>query len=372
MQPSSALPTVAVIGGYGGTGRAIAGALLQHSELAVRIVGRDLGRAECCASELAAAHGARVEARRGDATDAAGLAEALREVSVVVMATTALRAPSALPQAAVAAGTDVVDIRPDGAALTEASAHGGAVAERGIRYLAQAGFSPGLPSLLVRLAASRHPGIDAIRLGIVLGMAGATNPEQVSSFLELLPEMRCRVYDGAWREGSYSRDVETFDFPLGIGVRRCYPYLIEELEALPEELGVKKLGIYGAGTSWFTDMLVTPLAVGLHKLRPGLLRRPLSRMYLWGARHTGARASGAALLMDARRAGAPLLSAAVWSADAYGVTAAPVVAAVRQLLAPSSRLPAGLSAMGRVLDPEATLDDLRSQGISVTVEGAEP
>lgn len=78
--------------------------------------------------------------------------------------------------------------------------------------------------------------------------------------------------------------------------------------------------------------------------------------------------TGAALALDACGDGeAPVLRIVVHGADPYEGTAAPVVSAIRQLASGGGPTP-GLYLMGAILDPEATLVDLRACGVAVDVE----
>jgi hypothetical protein len=138
--------------------------------------------------------------------------------------------------------------------------------------------------------------------------------------------------------------------------------------ALPEMMGLEELGLYAAGMNWFVDYLVIPASFLLGKVHRGLGRGILASLMVNGLERFSPPQEEVVIVMEAEgedETGPKKVRITVRHSDAYFITAAPVVACVRQYL--QKEIPPGLNIMGHAIDPEILIDDLERMGIEVEV-----
>jgi len=125
---------------------------------------------------------------------------------------------------------------------------------------------------------------------------------------------------------------------------------LEEMWALPEMLGLDELGFYGAGMNWFVDYLVIPAAFVLGKVQKGLGREILASLMVNALERFSPLQEEVVTVMEAvgKDGAVPnRVRITVRHNDAYFITAAPVVACVRQYL--QEKIPSGLNIMGHAV-----------------------
>jgi saccharopine dehydrogenase (NAD+, L-lysine-forming) len=171
--------------------------------------------------------------------------------------------------------------------------------------------------------------------------------------------------EGRWKNAGIS-NIVGIDFGYQFGKRRCYPMNLEEMWALPEMLRLGELGIYSAGLNWFVDYLVIPAAFSLGKVSRGLGRAMLTNLMVWGLKQFSPPEEEVVLVLEAKgrcKADRVNVRLVVEHKDAYYITAAPVVACMRQYL--DGMIKPGLNILGHAVDPELLIEDLRRMGIKV-------
>ena len=195
------------------------------------------------------------------------------------------------------------------------------------------------------------------------------DPDSAVELVEEIGACRSLVWrDGAWRKPAWSHG-RRIDFGPGFGPRACHPLWSDELEGLPEHLGLESAGFYAAGFNWLADWVVTPLALGLGSIRRGLGARPLARMLVFSVRRFARPPFAIVLAAEARGGsdGGPRSARVVVRSDdddGYRLTAAPAVACAKQLLDGSIPRP-GVHMMGHLVDPARLLEDLARMGLGV-------
>jgi saccharopine dehydrogenase (NAD+, L-lysine-forming) len=118
--------------------------------------------------------------------------------------------------------------------------------------------------------------------------------------------------------------------------------------------------------NWFVDYLVIPLAFLLGKVQRGLGREILASLMVNALERCTPLQEEVVIIMEAvgkDEAGPKKVRITVRHNDAYFITAAPVVACVRQYL--QEKIPPGLNIMGHAVDPEILIKDLQRMGIEV-------
>lgn len=277
-----------------------------------------------------------------------------------------------IPLACIASGADCLDIhtshslavlRPLAAEATRA----------GRCFVTQAGLHPGLPSMIMRYAASLLTRCDSLAAAMLMNIREVHDPESAVELVEEMGVYRSLVWSaGAWRKPSWSH-TRRFDFGPGLGLRTCYPMWSEELDGLPERSGAKNLGFYAAGMNGIADMVVTPLAVMLGSIRCGLGARPLARLLVFSVRRFGRPPFAIVLTAEAagERDGASHAARITLRSDndnGYRLTAITAVACIRQLLDGTIARP-GVHLMGHIVDPVRLALDMKTMGIGVEVTG---
>ena len=362
-------PTVLLLGGTGRAGSVVARLLLQHTDARVVIGSRSRERADASATGLARDFpGDRVAALAVDAADESSLHAALRGARLLFDCGPTALFTWTIPRACIAMHVDCLDIHP-GRSLAVLRRLAPEVARAGRCFVTQAGLHPGLPATLLRHAASRLTRCDSVAAAMLFNVGAVPGPESVVELVEELGNYRSLVWSGgAWRKPSWSH-TRRFDFGPDFRPRTCYPMWSEELEGLPERLGVKEAGFYVAGFNWFADGVVTPLALLLGSIRRGLGAKTLARMLAFSVRRFGRPPFAIVFAAEAAgaRDGAPRAARVIVRSDdddGYRLTAAPAVACAKQLLEGPIARP-GVHLMGHLVDPGRLLEDMRRMGITI-------
>jgi hypothetical protein len=362
---------ILILGGYGSTGQSLARHLLVQSTAEIVIAGRHLERAQAFEDELNEEFGGgRVSAAQADAASRADLLRVLSGVELLLVAAPAARHAETVIQAALQSGVDYLDVQLDVKKLACLKAFAPEIKRAGRCFITEAGFHPGLPSALVRYAASQLERLDSAHLAGYLNIGGSIPySEAVDELMGAFRDYQAQVYkEGTWTK-SNSFDMRKVDFGGQIGVRRCYSMFFEELRELPEMIpSLREVGFYMSETHWMTDWIVTPLVLGGLKLAPRRGIRPLGRL-MWWAMTSLPRPPHLVLIKaeaTGELAGRPArIDVQVSHRDGYELTAIPVVACLLQYMDRSSRRP-GLWMMGHLVDPVRLLKDMARMGASVS------
>ena len=361
---------ILVLGGYGGAGSNISRLLLQETGCDVIIAGRNKAKALDLSKTLNIEFPGRISGVFADASRPETLAKALEGVDLLISAATTIDYVDQVAGAALHAGIDYLDIHYPQKNIKILKKMAGLIGEKGSCFITQAGFSPGLPSVLIRLARDHFTRYEKARVGIAMNTrfekGGAIN-----EFIDSLSDFKADIYrDGGWKKAGLS-DVVTFDFGGQFAKKQCYPMNLEEMWALPKMMGLEELGIYAAGMNWFVDYLVIPSAFLLGKVRKGLGREIIASLMITGLEKFSPAEEEVVLLMRATgrsEAGPKEVTIRVKHSDAYYITAAPVVACVRQYL--ENKIKPGLNVMGHAVDPGPFVKDMQRMGVEVKITEA--
>ena len=372
-------PTAAqilILGGYGNTGRWLARLLLDHSDAQLLLAGRDGTKAAALAHQL---DPQRCQGIALDGGDGEALTAALRRLAaqgpalLIVAASMGPQLETAVNSAfeAGVCGMDTLLSTAAKHAMLEKAA--AAWQSKGLIWLTDGGFHPGLPALLVRHAAKRLEAVHSAHVGSAISIDWRPLAFSPSTRRELVDELLAfdtrALEAGEWRDMGWAK--RPFDFAGPFGQRDGYAMFLHELEALPKMLpGLSNLGFYVGGFNPLTDNLGLPVAWMLAKLAPQALGGAASRLLLASLR-AGSRPPFGTVLrceVDGLREGHP----ARWltllgPADGYELTAAPVAAAALQLLEGGEP---GIHCQALWADPDRLIADLTRMGIAVTSEAA--
>ena len=357
-----------VLGGTGGTGQAVCRWLLRASDESLVIAGRDLRVAEILKNRLSEDFPSdRIAVRRADAADYDSLVAAFSGARLAIDATTAVDCVQTVARAAIAAGADYLDYHYEQQVVRDLEAIRDEIERSGRCFITQAGFHPGLPAAFVRYGAPRFDSLRKAIIGMAMN-ADIDKPEAVYEIIDSIAEYDVDIFvKRKWRKATYS-DSRTIVFGPRFGARTCYPLQMAEMRALPEMFPLEEAGVYVAGFNWFVDNIVVAPAILLYKIRNGLGRRFLARLFVFGINRFSGGARGVEFVLEAegekgrKRKKLRILAE---HDDAYAFTAIPVVACIRQYL--KGAIAPGLSMMGLAVEPDALMRDLEAMGVVITI-----
>jgi saccharopine dehydrogenase (NAD+, L-lysine-forming) len=369
---------VVILGGYGRAGRAMVPLLLRETRGALVLAGRDGSKARRVAEEWNEHPGTgRVTWARADAADPKSLTAVFDGADLVVVAANTVAYTRAVAGAALASGLDYLDIQYAPKKLRVLLELAPDIERAGRCFITEAGFHPGLPSALVRYAATRFDRLESAVVSSVLNQRGGLPysggvDELIESFRDYRPEV---LREGTWQTPGFWTPYRPVAFEGGFGTRSCVPVPLEEMRALPQIVPtLRDAGFYIAGFNWLADWVVTPASMLALRLFPHAAVKPMGRLLCWSTRFFARPPYGVALQLDAQGAVRQVpqrLRLFLSHEDGYAFTAAPAVACLLQILDGSSRRP-GLHFMGHLVDPVRLLRDMQRMGIRLDAVDGPP
>jgi saccharopine dehydrogenase-like NADP-dependent oxidoreductase len=364
---------ILILGGYGMTGKLLARHLLEESDAEIIIAGRHLEKARIYTGLLNGEFtGERVSAHRVDAADIHSLHDGLADADLLLVAAPTTQYAEAVIHAALDCGVDYLDVQLDTGKLAILTSLAAQIQQSGRCFITEAGFHPGLPSALVRYAASH---LDRLEKAVIAGYLnmGPTLPytEAVDELMELFKKYEGSVFrNGQWTASGWQKiDIRTVDFGGEIGARKCFSMFFEELRALPKMYPtLKEVGFYMSETHWALDWVISSMVFLGLKLAPHRGIRPMGRLMWWGMQTFPKPPYLVLLKVDAygeKNGRQVKVEAAVSHPDGYELTAIPVIAYLLQYLDGSARCP-GLRMMGHAAEPVRLFKDLERMGVRTT------
>jgi len=324
----------------------------------------------------------RCRALRVDASDPADVRAGLEGVDMVVVASSTARHVETVIDAAIDARVDYLDTQYSSFKIERLKAAAPRLEAAGVCAVTDGGFHPGVPAALVRFAAASIPRLQVANVGSLLQinwreieLADVTLVEMVQEFADYSSQ---HYRSGRWRSMGWLTGSGGlgFDFGPPWGRRSCVPMFLEELRDLPGAFpSLRDTGLFVGGFGWLPDYVMLPIVMIGMKLAPGLVERPLSRLFGWSLRWSSQAPFATALKLEAEgedEAGEPMrLWLRLSHADGYDFTAIPVVAYLLQWLEGGARMP-GLATMGNIVEPVRFVADLERLGVRVEREKPDP
>ncbi len=362
--------TFLILGGYGYTGKLLAHLLLEWSEARLVISGRNLDKAQAFSDELNRDFsGERVSALRTDAADIKSLRHSFTGVDMVIVAAPTTQYTQNVVRAAIAAGTDYLDVQYSNEKLKILNTHADQVRAAGRCFMTEAGYHPGLIAALIRYAARNFIRLESAHVGGLLNMGRALPySDAVDELMEAFKSYQAQIFkDGSWtKAGTFS--THKFDFGEPYGVRNAFSMYFDELSIIPRLYpGIQEVGFYIAETHWITDYVISMLVMAGLKLFPRATK-PLGKLMWWGMQTFPRPPYGVtlqAVVRGAREDGPAAAKTSIFHPDGYFLTAAPVAACLLQYLDGSARRP-GLWMMGEIADPVYLMEDMKSMGVKIS------
>lgn len=355
---------ILIVGGYGSTGKVLVKHILSETQHRIIIAGRSLEKAQKQVCSLA---DERVTACQVNAADTAGLKQALKGVDFLILAAPTNHQTQTVVEIAVEAGVDYLDVQLSDEKLKVLKAKADEIKYKGLCFITEAGYHPGLPSAMVRYAAVN---MDCLESALTAGYLNIGNmpsySETVDKLMECFLNYQAQVFkNGCWTKPD-SYDIRKFNFESGIGRRECYSMFFEELRALPEMLpSLRETGFYISSSGLLSDTVTMLAMLGL-KLAPKHGIRPMGKLTWWAMTKLTKPPFRVALLLEAegqKNGSRVQLKMQVEHEDGYELTAIPVVALLKQY--DSVRKP-GLHIMGHLIEPNRFFEDMQLMGVQIT------
>jgi saccharopine dehydrogenase (NAD+, L-lysine-forming) len=337
--------------------------LLAQTSAQIIVGGRNLDKALDFVDSLC---DPRVTAQRVDAVDSTSLRQALQRVDFLLVAAPTTHHTETVVRAALDAGVDYLDVQFADQKLATLRAHEREIHEKKLCFVTEAGYHPGLPSAMIRYAASRMECINSAQVAGYLNMGKLPYTEAVDELMEGFIHYQGQVLKyGDWTRPS-SWDVRKFDFGAEVGTRTCYSMFFEELRCIPAIYPtLKEMGFYISGSNLLADLILTPIIMVGLKIAPRRGIRPLGKL-MWWAMGQSKPPYKVVLKVEAsgyRRGKQVQVDTSIEHEDGYELTAIPVVALLKQF--EYSRRP-GLHMMGHLADPDCLFQDMERMGAKVT------
>jgi hypothetical protein len=359
-----------ILGGHGSAGICISRLLLQETDVNLILAGHNYPKAQKAANLLNTEFvGNRVQSMQVDATNPEGLREAFKHCDIVISCVpiTALGIGGGVVQAAFDAGTNYIDITLDKDKQQLLQQLGEGIKGSGRYFMTEAGFMPGLPSMMAFLAADRFDKLQCLKFG----MLEKEKTGSYGSAADLLIYAADPAYifkEGTWRKAPVTASAR-IDFGPEFGKQTCYPMDLYELKSLPEDLDLQEAGFYAAGMNPITDLVMLFWMVsGLYKYDWSL--RLGAKLGIWTVKQFTKPPFTTTILLDAKGEvdhHKETLKIVISHDDGYEATAIAAVAGILQLLDGSIKEP-GVKVMGHCVNPNRYLKDIKRLGMKVRIE----
>lgn len=362
---------IGILGAAGLAGKQIARRLLSEKVGIPVLFGRDPARLEALRDSLQPLTPESLVTAVIDAGDQHALEHAFRSIDFLIIALSSRKNLPAIVNAALNTGTCCLDIllgsREKSVYL---ESHDRLFRERGLCYITDGGYHPGIPGTMVRRAEELCPGLHTVDIYGSFGLnwrKKRPSPETTEDFVHELKNMDMSVLkNGKWMSGW--KNMRRFDFGDGRGMKDCAAMGMDEIRLIPEFIpSVQNSGFYIAGFGRTIDWGIMPLSLAALALFPSMERK-VAKFFVWGLRRFGSHGEWAELRLAGKGKSGSIEMAASYP-DPYDFTALPVAACIRQF-AETPRRP-GLWRQALFLDPTTFWNDLQAMGtvFSITVKG---
>ncbi|KAA0230812.1 hypothetical protein EDS67_05190 [candidate division KSB1 bacterium] len=366
---------IVILGGYGNTGSLIAKYLLQETNCALVLAGRNKTKAEQLARELnEQSQSRRVAGAFANAAEVESLKRVFADADMVIVASSTTQFTRPIAEAALASQCDFFDIQFSHAKIGYLKSIENDIRSAGLCFITDGGFHPGLPAVMIRHIAERFDRLQMARVGSVIKINWrdlSLGDETCAELIEFMNHFSGAVFKNSkWQKVRWLGMFDTIgmDFGEPFGRSYCVPMPIEEINSLPAMYpGLQETGFYVGGFNWFVDWLVFPFIWPLYKLFGKRSVKPLAKVLGWGLRNFSKPPFGTRLKVEASgmKNGKALSRNLILShADGYVFTAIPVVATLLQYLDGSGRKP-GMWTQAHFVEPRRMLRDMQRMGIEM-------
>lgn len=370
---------VHILGGYGNTGKLVAGLLLQETDVHITLSGRNLKKAQDSADQLNEKfHCRRVTAKSADASDINSLKAAFADADLAVIASSTLEYAENVVRAALETKTDYLDTQLSTPYKHEIlNSYQSRIKGFGLTFITDGGFHPGVPAALVRYAGDRFDKLEVANVFSAVKInwkAFSFSDSTVTEMVEEFKNFKPLVYkNGQWVKIKW-KEYKKYNFGSELGTLGCYPMFLGELSLLPELVpGLMETGFHISGFNWFVDYISTPITFTGLAVLPQKSYNILGKFFKWSLQtfskspyitHLILDAKG---LIDNKKTG---MTVHLSHTDGYFLTAVPIVACLKQYITGSANKP-GVWFQANIVEPELFLQDIKQMGIKLNIDSNE-
>jgi len=365
---------ILIIGGYGNTGISIARLLLKFTSHNLVIAGRNIEKARAATRSLQKDHDLqRVSELALNTGNIEDMKSAMADTDLVIVAASTTSDCEKVVNAAIETQTHYLDTQLSFPyKLQMLGRVKETVAARGLTFITDGGFHPGVPAILVRYAAMKIPVLKKVRIGSLVKMDWNSyrfSDNTIAAFIEEFKYHQPKaLVNGSMVKIAYSKP-QYFTFRHPFGKKPCSAMWLDELDDLPSSLpDLKDLGFYITGFNWVNDYIVMPLIFMALTAAPNSRHGLLANLMTWSLKKFSTPPFGTELKLEASgeiNGKESTLFISLFHRDGYEMTAIPVVATLFQFFEAVKQKP-GVWFQGHFSEPERFLSDVRKLGMHVS------
>ncbi len=369
------MTTILILGGYGYTGSQIASFLLSRSDCNIVVAGRNETKALALASKLNQEFSAdRVEGLALDVSDIETLRKVLSKIDMVVNAGP-LFSPEIfqkLVEIVIESKCDWVDVQFDPRQVVTLEGYLPKIEEAGLTFATQAGFHPGIPAAMVKLADKYYDELEVATVSSIIRPEGGFKYSQgVPELIDMFKSYTAHYWENKeWKTftGSNSSDYKKIEFDYGFGSAKTLPLELEEMFDLPTQIPtLKSTGFWIAGFGFVADFVVAPIIMIGIRVAPWIKYETWGKLLCASTKLFPKSPFGTVVQLECegilkeKRVSAKM---SIFGDDEYKLTAVPTVALIEQILDASIKRP-GLHYAAQLVEPARFFNDIEEMGIKV-------
>ncbi|WP_413594910.1 saccharopine dehydrogenase NADP-binding domain-containing protein [Citrobacter youngae] len=355
---------IGVLGATGRAGRTIALTLIENGVHDVVLIGRDNNRLEQLQQELESVSTVSPAFFTVSLDNSLSLNLAFKSIDMVVIAISSAEKLPSVIDAALDTKTDCLDIFlcSDRKRLILES-YQQKIHEAGIVYITDGGYHPGVPAAMARFAEQISPGLSTINIyssfGVDWGEKTLSEQAMITFMEDVLSTKMCFLEEGKWCTG-----MKVVRFSLRDKNQHFFPIDLDEMRFLTTYIPtLKNAGFFAAGFGVFIDYIMVPIFLFLVKISPRFIGL-VARMFAFTLKMLCNNERFA--LLHLRGEGShEEIEITISHGDAYGLTALPVVACLKQYT--ENRAKPGVYRQAIYVEPLEFINDLKSMGVSVNL-----
>jgi saccharopine dehydrogenase-like NADP-dependent oxidoreductase len=270
---------VLILGGSGRIGSCVAADLVQHTQAAITIAGRNVAVGERISQQL----GNQVQFQSIELSDSAALKRAIAQADVVIHCAGPFHhRDTSVLQSCIQQGVHYLDVSDHPSFTRKVLECKAAATAAGITAITNTGIFPGISNSMVRQDVEQLDTAETIHLSyVVAGSGGAGVTVMRTTFLGLQKPFQAWV-EGEWRTVKPYSDRETIEFPAPYGRSGVYWFDMPETFTLPNTFPVKTVITKFGTVPDFYNFLTWSVARGWH---PWLLRQKVVIEFLSQVSH---------------------------------------------------------------------------------------
>lgn len=363
---------ILVLGATGNTGNLVAKYLLELTECKITLGARNEGRLIELLNELRSDENRyRLDYTIVDARSNESLRKSFNAVDLVIVCSPSLNVFRNIIDIAVESAIDYFDINISAAKNEYLRSRESEIIEKGLCFVTDGGFHPGVPAALVEYASGRFDKLIKANVYGLMKMNWGDYDFSKETVLEMVDEMKdfkTTVFrNGAWTSVKFS-DYPKVLFPEPFGKVSCYPMHLDEMMTLPaKHPSLQETGFYVSGFNSIVDNLFLPFAFVALKIFGSYTLKPVASLFQWCLKRFSKPPYTIMLRLEAeglKEGELSKYSLSLEHRDGYEMTAIPMIAFLLQYIEGLSRK-SGVHLQANIVQPVKFIATLSELGIEI-------